>query len=66
MLKTEILIFIDLTKKLVGVILRKEEVPDSVGRLHNVLLKAVQCIANVWAALLFNSFYLLSKKGLSE
>ena len=50
----------------VGGILRKEEAPDSVGRLHNVLLKAVQCIANVWAALLFNSFYLLSKKGLSE
>ena len=35
-----ILIFIDLTKKLVGVILRKEEMPDSVGRLHSVVNKA--------------------------
>ena len=36
------ILFIDLTKKRVGGILKKEEVPDSVGRLHYVLLKAVQ------------------------
>ena len=35
-----ILIFIDLTKKLVGGILKKEEIPDSVGRLHSVVNKA--------------------------
>ena len=34
------LIFIDLTKKLVGGILKKEGVPDSVGRLHSVVNKA--------------------------
>ena len=37
-----ILIFIDLTKKQVGGIFKRKEMPDSVGRLHNVLLKAVQ------------------------
>ena len=37
-----ILIFTDLTKNCIGGILKKEEVPDSVGRLHYVLLKAVQ------------------------
>ena len=34
--------FTDLTKNCVGGILKKEEMPDSVGRLHYVLLKAVQ------------------------
>ena len=36
-----ILIFIDLTKKLVGGILKEMEMPDSVGRLHSVVNKAV-------------------------
>ena len=33
-------IVIDLTKKQVGGILKKEEMPDSVGRLHSVVNKA--------------------------
>ena len=59
-----ILIFIDLTKKLVGGILKKEEMPDSVGRLHISAIKPP--LFRERAALLFNSFYLLSKKGLLE
>ena len=56
--------FIDLTKKLVGGILKKEEMPDSVGRLHISAIKPP--LFRERAALLFNSFYFLSKKGLSE
>ena len=61
-----ILIFIDLTKKQVGGILKERKCPilSVVSTFFGD--KAVQYIANVWAALLFNSFYLLSKKGMSE
>ena len=57
-------IFINLTKKLVGGILKKMEMPDSVGRLHISAIKPP--LFRERAALLFNSFYLLSKKGLLE
>ena len=54
-----ILIFIDLTKNCIGGILRKEEVPDSVGRLHISAIKPP--LFRERAALLFNSFYLAFK-----
>ena len=57
--------FTDLTKKRIGGILKKEEVPDSVGRLHSVTIKPPHVVTDR-AALLFNSFYFLGKKGLSE
>ena len=37
-------IAIDLTKKQVGGILKKEEMPDSVGRLHVYGYKAAACV----------------------
>jgi len=42
----------------------QKEMPDSVGRLHMICNKAVQCVENLWAALLFNSSYFSGKKGL--
>ena len=48
----------------VGGILKEKEMPDSVGRLHISAIKPP--LFRERAALLFNSFYLLSKKGLSE
>ena len=61
-----ILIFTDLTKIRVGGILKEREKYPTPSVVSTLWYKAVQCIANVWAALLFNSFYFLGKKGLSE
>ena len=44
--------------------IKRKEMPDSVGRLHISAIKPP--LFRERAALLFNSFYLLSKKGLSE
>ena len=61
-----ILIFIDLTKKRVGGILKERGSARFCRSSPLFCYKAVLASKTERAALLFNSFYFLSKKGLSE